>query len=269
MKTYLFIWNPKNFYWESLEQDIKDVNLREKSSQRWSCGNTKSIKPGDRIFLFKLGTQPKGIIGSGYATTEPFIEEHWNDNKKSALYIDIDFEILLNPNKEKILSLEILQSSNNLSKQNWTPQSSGISIRNEIVDELETLWFNFLTSENKNNNPFIPSENEIQRTYTEGSPNQIIVTKYERNPHARKVCILHYGLSCIVCGFNFEKTYGQIGKDYIHVHHLNQISNIGEKHEINPLEDLVPVCPNCHSIIHKRKIPITIEEMKEIIKNRI
>ena len=105
------------------------------------------------------------------------------------LYIDIDFEILLNPNKEKILSLEILQNSNNLSKQNWTPQSSGISIRNEIVDELETLWFNFLTSENKNNNPFIPSENEIQRTYTEGSPNQIIVTKYERNPHARKVCI--------------------------------------------------------------------------------
>lgn len=86
MKTYLFIWNPKNFYWESLEQDIKDVNLREKSSQRWSCGNTKSIKPGDRIFLFKLGTQPKGIIGSGYATTEPFIEEHWNDNKK-VLYI--------------------------------------------------------------------------------------------------------------------------------------------------------------------------------------
>ena len=109
---------------------------------------------------------------------------------------------MLNPNKEKILSLEILQNSNNLSKQNWTPQSSGISIRNEIVDELETLWFNFLTSENKNNNPFIPSENEIQRTYTEGSPNQIIVTKYERNPHARKVCILHHGLSCIVCGFN-------------------------------------------------------------------
>ena len=52
-------------------------------------------------FLFKLGKQPKGIIGSGYATTEPFIEEHWNDNKKSALYIDIDFEILLNPNKKK------------------------------------------------------------------------------------------------------------------------------------------------------------------------
>ena len=54
MKTYLFIWNSKNFYWESLEQDIKDVNLREKSSQRWSCGNTKSIKPGDRIFYSNL-----------------------------------------------------------------------------------------------------------------------------------------------------------------------------------------------------------------------
>ena len=267
MRTYLFIWNPKNFEWETLEEDINEVNLREKSSQRWSCGNTKSIKPGDRIFLFKLGTQPKGIIGSGYAKTEPFIEEHWNDNEKSALYIDIDFEILLNPNKEKILSLEALLNSNNLSAQNWTPQSSGISVRPEIVDELEALWFNFLAD--KNNNHFILSENEIQRTYTEGTPNQIIMTKYERNPHARKVCISHHGLSCIVCGFNFEKTYGQIGKDYIHVHHLNQISNIGEKYEINPIEDLVPVCPNCHSIIHKRKLPLTIEEMKEIIKNKI
>ena len=62
-----------------------------------------------------------------------------------------------------------------------------------------------------------------------------------------------------------NKIFDKTGKSVIVV----GIDNGGEKHEINPLEDLVPVCPNCHSIIHKRKIPITIEEMKEIIKNRI
>lgn len=265
MKTFLFTWNPKHFPWETLEQDIQDVNLREKSIQGWSCGNTKSINPGDRIFLLKLGTEPKGIIGAGYATTTPFWDNHWSGKDKDALYIDIDFEVLLNPAKEPILRLETLKESN-LSKQNWTPQSSGISIKSELVDELEKLWFNFLTTQNIRYNPFILSEDEILRTYTEGNPKQIIITRYERNIYAKNVCLAHYGYSCAVCSFDFEKTFGEIGKNFIHVHHLNPISTIGKKTLINPISDLRPVCPNCHSMIHKRKIPFSIEEMKEIIK---
>jgi 5-methylcytosine-specific restriction protein A len=72
-----------------------------------------------------------------------------------------------------------------------------------------------------------------------------------------------------VCKFNFEKNYGVVAKDFIHVHHLTKISSIKESYKINPEKDLVPVCPNCHSIIHKRKIPYTIEEMKKMIKKNI
>ena len=66
------------------------------------------------------------------------------------------------------------------------------------------------------------TEKDEQKVYTEGTPNQVLVTKYERNPFARKTCIDHYGLSCSVCEFNFENEYGELGKDFIHVHHLRQ-----------------------------------------------
>ena len=69
----------------------------------------------------------------------------------------------------------------------------------------------------------------------------------------------------MVCNFNFEKTYGDIGKGFIHVHHLNQISTIGEGYQINPIEDLRPVCPNCHAMLHQKNPPYPIDELKEMI----
>ena len=265
MNTYLFLWNPKKWTWTTLEQDIEQVDLTGRCSQRWSCGNTKSIQAGDRIFLLKVGTEPKGIIAAGFASSTPFREKHWGDENKEALYTDVDFEVLLNPDQEAILTVDILNAGN-LAQQNWQPMASGISVRPELVDELEAVWFDFLTTQKIRHNPFVPADNDTQKTYTEGTPNQVSVTKYERNPFARKKCLEHYGSTCVVCDFNFEKTYGQIGENFIHVHHLTQVATVGQTYEIDPIKDLRPVCPNCHSIIHRQKIPMTIENVKQLIE---
>ena len=75
-----------------------------------------------------------------------------------------------------------------------------------------------------------------------------------------------HGYSCFVCGFNFFETYGEIGRQFIHVHHINPLSQIGEQ-SVNPITDLVPVCPNCHCMIHRdKKYILTIEELKQILK---
>ena len=100
---------------------------------------------------------------------------------------------------------------------------------------------------------------------TEGSTKKITVNAYERNPKARVECIPHYGLDCHCCGFNFLKTYGEIGQDFIHVHHLKLISEVKQEYHVNPIDDLRPVCPNCHAMIHRRKPPFTIEEIKIMI----
>jgi len=266
MNTYLFLWNPERWPWTTLEQDIKEMNLTGQYSGRWSCGNRKSIQSGDRIFILKVGKAPKGIIAAGFATSEPFEGKHWGEENKNALYIDIDFEVLLNHNEEPILTVDDLNNTGNLAKQNWKPQASGTAVKSELIDELEAVWFHFLTTQKIRHSPFIHIDNEIQKTYKEGAPKQGSVLKYERNPFARKKCLDFYGYTCVVCGFNFEKTYGQIGKDFIHVHHLTQISTVGQTYEIDPIRDLRPICPNCHSIIHKQKTPLTIKEVEQLIK---
>ena len=104
-------------------------------------------------------------------------------------------------------------------------------------------------------------ENE---TFPEGAKQTVLVNKYERNPEARAKCIEIYGTRCCVCGLSFEHMYGSFAKDFIHVHHLKSLHTIGEKYEVDPKEDLRPVCPNCHAMLHKTEngLPMTIERLK-------
>ena len=102
----------------------------------------------------------------------------------------------------------------------------------------------------------------------EGAVSQIQVNKYERNPVARALCIQHYGLACSVCSMDFEKKYGALGVDFIHVHHLVELSTIGSTYKVDPIKDLRPVCPNCHAMLH-RKIPaLTIQELRKKLIQR-
>ena len=171
----------------------------------------------------------------------------------------------MNPVKEPILTLDILNTGNLAKQYSWTPQASGITIGSDIVDELEAVWFDFLNTQKIRNNPFIPQQDQTQKIYTEGTPNQVTLTKYERNPFARKVCLQYYGYSCAVCDFNFEQVYGDIGKDFIHVHHLTQVAKVGKQYTVDPVNDLRPVCPNCHAMLHRKNVGVSIEYLKSLM----
>lgn len=84
----------------------------------------------------------------------------------------------------------------------------------------------------------------------EGKKYEASVTRYERDRGNRKACIAHYGYVCQVCGMNFEQAYGELGKEFIEVHHLHPVAH-GER-KVNPVEDLIPLCSNCHSMIHRQ-----------------
>ena len=265
MNTYLFAWNPTKWTWTDLEECVEQLELTGKVTHMWSVQSHKKIRLHDRAFLVRLGQEPKGIMGAGFVSSLPFLSKHWSGEDRLVPRVNIDFEVLLNPDNDPLLSIDLLNQGN-MSQQVWTPQSSGIQIKPDIVDELEALWFDFLTTQDIRHNPFVPTDTDDQKVYSEGTPNQVSITRYERNPYARQKCIDHYGLSCVVCDFNFEDTYGQAGKDFIHVHHLTQVATVGDTYTIDPIKDLRPVCPNCHSIIHRQKTPYTIDEMKKIIK---
>ena len=110
----------------------------------------------------------------------------------------------------------------------------------------------------------------LENNLIEGAKKQIIVNAYERSSQARQQCIDEYGYKCTICAFDFEDVYGEIGKNFIHVHHLKPLSEIEEKYEINPINDLRPVCPNCHAMLHKKVPAYSIEEIKsKIAKNNL
>ena len=100
------------------------------------------------------------------------------------------------------------------------------------------------TSATFNNTPEPESYDKL-----EGRKHEDTVTRYERDRGNRKKCIEYYGYVCQVCGTNFEKTYGDLGKAFIEVHHLYPVAQ-GER-QVNPIEDLIPLCSNCHSMIHR------------------
>lgn len=102
----------------------------------------------------------------------------------------------------------------------------------------------------------------------EGAKKQITVNAYERSSQARQKCIEYYGAKCTICSFEFEKIYGDIGKDFIHVHHIKPLSEIDQQYKINPIEDLRPVCPNCHAMLHKRKPAYCIQEIQDKIEQK-
>ncbi len=101
---------------------------------------------------------------------------------------------------------------------------------------------------------------------SEGAKKQITINAYERNPEARRKCLEFYGTSCKICNFNFEIKYGTLAKNFIHVHHIVPLSETNNEYTVNPQKDLIPVCPNCHAVIHLKKPALTLAEMKNILE---
>lgn len=137
-------------------------------------------------------------------------------------------------------------------------------------DYLECLWdwqSRLQVQESVTTTRFFPDEVDSVQTFREGAVRQVSVNAYERDPKARQKCIDYYGSSCSICGFDFGRAFGQLGKGFIHVHHLRPISEIAEEYEIDPIKDLRPVCPNCHAMIHRRSPPFSLEEIKMLLKS--
>lgn len=106
------------------------------------------------------------------------------------------------------------------------------------------------------------------RTYTEGATRRVTINAFERDNRARAACINKHGIKCAVCDMTFENMYGDIGKGFIHVHHKKPLAITRGEYTLDPAKDLVPVCPNCHAMLHTSEPPLSIDELKMKIKGK-
>ena len=108
---------------------------------------------------------------------------------------------------------------------------------------------------------------DTEEQYHEGHVINAKVNRYERSSIARMKCIEYHGAKCSICGINFGKKYGELGEGFIHVHHLKPLHSIGQDYVVNYKNDLIPVCPNCHAMIHRIKNgeSMTVVELRKVL----
>ncbi len=114
----------------------------------------------------------------------------------------------------------------------------------------------------------LPEEVAEPSRYVEGACRRVSINAYERDDRARRKCIEHHGTNCCICGFNFGAAYGEVAEGHIHVHHLRPLAEIGGEYVVDPVEDLRPVCPNCHAVLHLGGCCRTIEEVQQLLERQ-
>jgi 5-methylcytosine-specific restriction protein A len=95
----------------------------------------------------------------------------------------------------------------------------------------------------------------------------MLVNRYERDPSKRIACLDHYGYDCQVCGFSFQKAYGELGREFIHVHHIEPLGEVGGEGDICPKRDLIPVCANCHAMLHREVPALKPAQLQLLLKS--
>ncbi|TVQ03266.1 MAG: hypothetical protein EA381_01740 [Planctomycetaceae bacterium] len=99
----------------------------------------------------------------------------------------------------------------------------------------------------------------------DGALRRITINAFEANAAAKADCIRHHGTNCQICGMDFGRVYGPEAAGLIHVHHLKPISAISREYQIDPVRDLLPVCHNCHAVLHLGGKHRTVDEVKRML----
>lgn len=227
--------------------DLKEI-LRPGTTDHWLATHfRKMMRPGNKVIFWQAGSE-SGIYGVGELRGTPYLDDNkeWRVKTKYTKRFDpplLKRDLLRHPilRTLRILKAPFQGTNFEATKEQW----------NALV---------FL------NDTFNAGEVETPECFAEGATVSRSVNAYERNPLARQKCLEHYGYRCAACKTDFQAKYGEIGKACIHVHHLKQLSTIGQEYQVDPLKDLRPVCPNCHAMIHWEDPMMSIERLQKMLK---
>jgi len=231
--------------------DVKDVSglPRNAKGGNWDTGLVEHN--GEVIIFANVGTE--GRTGHNY--NNEWLSEglRWFHKERSMLSWQ-SVQELIKPTKK----IHIFWRSLNTDPFTYAGLAHPVFVKDS--SPVEFLW-KFNVQELQEPIYVYPTE-DLAGTYSEGRLENLWTTRKERDWGARQRCVQIHGLSCVVCGFNFEETYGDLGIGFIHVHHLELVASKTGEHSVDPGEDLCPVCPNCHAMLHRRNPPFTIEDLK-------
>lgn len=184
----------------------------------------------------------------------------WNSNEFSNVY---QFYEPPSPCKITIPEFKEILKQKFGYKENFFNQAN-FNIIGKVHDKKLQDFIDIILEKNTKN---IVSNDEFDSD-SEGRKYNVISTEYERSPRNRAECIRIHGYTCMICGFNFEQKYGEIGKEYIQIHHIVPLSEKSAEILVDPKKDLIPVCCNCHAMLHRSKPALLPSELRKIYRRR-
>jgi 5-methylcytosine-specific restriction protein A len=252
MAAYLLTWNPRRFNsWDSL------FRLAKTKFSSWSCGARLHMGKGSRIYLFRQGAEPRGIVASGYIAKDVYQDEHWDEERRrkgqEANYVDVSFDVVL---KDDAFPAHQIKR---LGAVNWRTQMSGIEIPTGATAELERLWMRFAKLE---------QQAELKREVTAMENTLTEVTTYVRgrDRNLRERALAHAKGICSACEYDFGQFLQGLGRRVLQVHHRRQLA-ASDTPRINGVKDLAVVCANCHAMLHAdAKRAMSVETLRRRLR---
>lgn len=264
MAAVVLGWDPGRWNWHGLYSTIVgEVQRSGWHVEPWLIGGGNTLPLGTEAWLFVHGGRPnqRGLIGHGFTVSEPSGAPPFDsDRDSSPVYVGVQFDLLL-PEGEQLRTDELAAR---IPEVDWeTAITPGMYLPSTTEAAVRAVWTeHLLPSASTGADTLDP----LPGSYPEAALTRVPVNRYERTPETKAVAIAHHGTNCHACGFDFEATYGAEGTGFIHVHHTVPVSLLGPDYEIDPITDLVPLCPNCHYMAHRRHpIPYTVAELRAMI----
>ncbi|MEK4152407.1 HNH endonuclease [Carnobacterium sp. FSL E2-0243] len=250
MTNWLIPCNPLKYDVEGVFQEISEIDWKQSNPIKYA-------EIGDKVYIYI--SKPVQAV--------KYYCEVISVNKKESTIDDSSFvmEGSTYKNYGRYMTLRLIKKMNEPVR---IDELSEIGIRppqgpHRLKPEITSLFEEYI-----NIDEVIESVGKDFQSivYKEGKRIGLYTYCYERNQKLRKKAIEIHGTRCLGCRFSFLEMYGEYGEDYIEIHHTKPLSSIKEEVIVNPDTDLVPLCSNCHRIVHRRKEILTINELKMLIK---
>ncbi|MCY3893785.1 MAG: HNH endonuclease [Acidimicrobiaceae bacterium] len=227
----------------------------------WTTRRKRGISRGDAVVLLRQMDQP-GIIASGYAVDE-IVQEDYGEN-----WVEVDWDRWV-PVERRLPREQISEMAPRFKNP---IQQSGELLADDQATALMEAWNGLHPPVPPGARALSGDAADVAPTPSgpvpEGAKTRVEVNRYERNQQNRERCIAEHGTSCTVCSMDFGSTYGAFAEGYIHVHHVVPLAQIEDhvNHIVDPVNDLVPVCPNCHAMLHLHPDkPCTVEKLRQLL----
>jgi 5-methylcytosine-specific restriction protein A len=259
MNAIILGWNPDHWNEWNYAAVVERVAATGLHLEAWNVGGHQ-IPAGTDAWLLLQGDRGRGLIGHGVvlsAQPEPVLDAREAVTDQTDMYVQVAFDSLLPPGEQIAVGV-LTEAAPGIP---WDGDQA-ISLTDHPADEaaIRTLWLDLGAA------PCADPTRPAPGTYPQHAVTRVEVNRYEQDPDARRACIAHHGTSCAACGFSFEQKYGEIGRDFIPVHHLVPVSQLGSSYELDPIADLIPLCANCHAMAHQGLgTPRTVAELRRII----